>query len=307
VKAIRAERFGGPGSLALAEAVVPVPAAGEVLVKVKAAGVNPVDIAVSEGHLQAMMPLTLPYTAGSEVSGIIAGLGGGVQGFAPGDPVYGSTGISGAFAEYALVKAASLSRKPQALSFGAAAGMSVASATATAALNAGAVGPGTRLFIHAAAGSVGSVAVQMARARGAYVIAAASAGNLAYVKALGADEVVDRATRYEDAIRDLDVVIDGFGPEAQERSWGLLRKGGVLLSLVAPPSAAAAAAFGVRSAMVYGTPTVEAFAAANALVDAGKLRILVSGTYPMAQAAEALARVATHSVRGKLVLIMEAT
>lgn len=304
MKAIQYSSYAGVEGLTLTDAPRPTAGAGEVLVKVFAAGVNPVDVAVSAGFLKDFMPLNFPATAGSEIAGVIEAVGSDVQGFAVGDAVHATLGISGAFAEYALVKTAALAHKPKAMSFAEAAGLPVAAATATAALDAGNVGPGTRLLIHAAAGGVGSVAVQIAKARGAEVTALASAGNIEFVKSLGADTVVDRASRYEDTLRDFDVVLDAFGPPAQERSWGLLKKGGAMLSLVTQPSEETAARYGVRAVRIFGMPTAEVLARADALVDAGKLKVHVSRTYPLAQAGAALREIASGKVRGKIVLVI---
>ena len=302
MKAIQYTSYAGLDGLTLVDAPKPTPGADEVLVKIHAAGVNPVDIAVSEGFLKDFMPLTFPATAGSEIAGIVEAVGSDAQGFAPGDAVHAPLGVSGAFAEYAVVKVAALVHKPKSMSFSEAAGLPIAAATAIAALNAGDVGAGTKLLIHAAAGGVGSIAVQIAKARGAEVTALASAGNLDFVKSLGADRVVDRATRYEDSLRDFDVVLDAFGPAAQDRSWGLLRKGGVLLSLVTQPSEETAAKYGVRASMVYGTPTSAALAEADALIDAGKLKVHVTRTYPLTQTKDALVEIASGKVRGKLII-----
>lgn len=304
MKAIQYTSYAGLDGMSLLDAPKPTPGAGEVLVKIHAAGVNPVDIAVSQGFLKELVPLNFPVTAGGEMSGVVEAIGSGVNTFAVGDAVHGALGICGAFAEYVAVDASKLVRKPRAMSFAEAAGLPVAAAAATAALNAGEVGPGTKILIHAAAGGVGSVAVQMAKARGAEVTALASAGNIEFVKSLGADRVVDRGSRYEDALSDFDVVLDGYGPPAQERSWGLLRKGGALLSLVTQPSQETAAKYGVRALQVFGWPAAEVLAQADALVDAGKVKVHVTRTYPLAQAKDALREISTGKVRGKLIVLI---
>jgi NADPH:quinone reductase-like Zn-dependent oxidoreductase len=151
MKAIQYSSYGGVAGMALVDARKPEPGADEVLVRVRASGVNPVDIAVSEGHLAAMMPLTFPVTAGSEIAGDIEICGANVRGFADGDAVHAVIGICGAFAEYAVVKTSAVARKPTRMSYVEAAGLPIAATTATAALNAGTVGPGVKLFVHAAA------------------------------------------------------------------------------------------------------------------------------------------------------------
>lgn len=304
MKAIQYSSYAGLDGLTLVDAPKPAPGTDEVLVKIFAAGVNPVDTAVSAGYLKDFMPLSFPITAGSEFAGVIESVGSGVSNFKAGDAVHGPLALTGAFAEYVVVKATALVHKPQAMNFAEAAGLPIAAATATAALNAGNVGPGTKLLIHAAAGGVGSVAVQLAKARGAEVTALASAGNIEFVKSLGADRVVDRATQYENEIGDFDVVLDAFGPPAQERSWGLLRKGGAMLSLVTQPSEEMAAKYGVRAVQIFGALTAEILKEADALVEAGKLKVHVTRTYPLAQAKDALLEIASGKVRGKLVLVI---
>jgi len=302
VKAIQYNEYAGLGGMALAEIPIPSIAADEVLVRVIAAGVNPVDIAVSAGVLQQFLPLVLPVVAGSEIAGVIEQVGADVQDCAIGDAVHAATGISGAFADYCAIKAANVVAKPVSLSFAEAAALPIAAATATAALNATAVGVNTRIVIHAASGGVGSVAVQMAKARGAYVIALASPANIDFVRSLGADEAVDRTSAYEDVIRDVDVVLDAYGPEAQARSWGLLRKGGILASLVTQPSEEEAARHGVQVQRIFGTPTAQVLVDADALVDKGQLRLTIHNIYPLADAVAALQEVESGRVRGKVIL-----
>lgn len=302
MKTIRYLSYGGIDAMEYADLPTPTPKDDEVLIKVHAAGVNPVDIAVSIGYMKDFRPLNFPIIAGSEVSGTIESVGVGVTEFKGGDAVHATTGISGAFAEFVALKASAVSLKPKVMGFAEAAGLPVAAATATSALNDGNVGKGTRIVIHAAAGGVGSITVQLAKLRGAEVVALASAENVAFVKSLGADRVVDRSTAYESEIKDMDVVLDGFGPPAQARSWGMLKKGGILLSLVAPPSEEEAKKHGVRSAMVYGTPTHEVLSAADALVEAGKLKVYVAKEYPLSAGKDALKQIATGKTRGKIII-----
>jgi NADPH:quinone reductase-like Zn-dependent oxidoreductase len=302
MKAIQYANYGGIDGMAMAEAPTPIPADDELLVRIHAAGVNPVDIAVSQGYLQEFRPLSFPVIAGCEMAGTVESAGRNALGFSRGDAVHAVTGISRAFAEFVAIKALDLVLKPKIMSFAEAAGLPIAAATAIVALDTGGVGPGTRLLIHAAAGGVGSVAVQMAKARGAEVIALASAANVAFVRSLGADQVIDRASPYEAELRGIDVVLDAFGPAAQARSWQTLRTGGILLSLVSAPSQEEAVKHGVRAAMVYGNPTAAALKQADDLVDSGKLKVHVSRTYPLSRAIDALREVAAGKVRGKLVL-----
>jgi NADPH:quinone reductase-like Zn-dependent oxidoreductase len=303
MRAVEMTRFGGPEVVRVSEVVKPAaPGPGRVLIRVAAAGINPVDWKIREGYMKDVMPFTFPTILGFEIAGTIEALGEGVTEFAVGDAVNGSIGMTGGYADYTVVDPTNLARKPANISMVDAAAIPVAAGTSRAALDAGKVGRGTRLLVHAAAGGVGSLAVQIARLRGAEVTALASPENFDYVRGLGASRVVDRTSEYENEIGDFDVILDAVGPEAQARSWKLLRRGGILLSLVAPPAEDVAAAHGVRGQMVFGTPTREAIAEVNALVAKGDVKIFVSRTYPVEQAAAALAESQTGKVRGKLIL-----
>lgn len=304
MKAIQITGFGGMETIILGDPAPPKPAADEVLVAVAAAGVNPVDWKIREGHMKDYFPFDFPTTIGSEVAGVIEAVGSGVDGFLPGEAVYGFTGSLGAFAEFAIVKAAALATTPGGISLTEAAALPVAIVTCSAAFKAAEIEPGTRLLIHAASGGVGTIAIQIAKALGAEVTALASAANLDFVLSLGADHAIDRTSDYENRIGHFDVVLDAFGPEAIARSWGLLRKGGILVSLVAPPDPEIAASHGVRATMTFGGPDAAAMAAANRLIEDGRLRPVISRTYPIEQGAAAIAEVEAGRVRGKVVLTL---
>ena len=302
MKAVQITGFGGPDVLKVQDAPAPAAAPGMVVVRVAAAGVNPVDWKIREGYMKDLMPWTFPATLGNEIAGTVEAVGSGVTGFSPGDEVHGSTGPTGAFAELVVVDAKSLAHKPAGLSMVEAAALPVAVATSTPVLEAGAIGKGTRVLVHAAAGGVGHVFVQLARAKGAEVTALGSPGNLDFLRGLGADHVIDRTTDYAEKIGKFDVVLDAFGPSAQEKSWGLLKPGGILVSLTAPPSQDVAAAHGVRATMVFGRPDGAALAEADRLVEAGALKVTIQRTYPVDDAADALAEVQRGQARGKIVL-----
>jgi len=272
------------------------------LVHVAAAGVNPVDWKAREGYAKDFLPFIFPTTLGGEIAGTVVAVGEGVVGFPVGMAVNGTTAMIGGFADYATTSAATLANKPANVSMVEAAGVPIAAATVLSAFSAGEVGRGTRILIHASAGGVGSVAVQLARLRGADVTALTSPAHFDYVRSLGPNRVVDRMSEYEKQLGDFDVVLDGVGTEAQARSWKLLRRGGILLSLVAAPAPDAAAMHGVRGVMVYASPTAEGLAEVNALVARGDIKIHVSRTYPLEQAAAALAESQAGNVQGKLVL-----
>lgn len=302
MKAVQITGFGGPEVLQVLDAAAPTAEPGTVVVKVAAAGVNPVDWKIREGYMKDLMPWTFPATLGNEIAGVVESVGPGVEGFAPGDEVYGSTGPRGAFAEQVAIPAAILAKKPASLDMVETAALPVAVVTSWSALTAGDVGKGSRVLVHAAAGGVGSVFVQLARARGAEVTALGSPGNLDFLRGLGADHVVDRTTDYTATIGDFDMVLDAFGPSAQEKSWGLLKPGGILVSLVAPPSQEIAEERGVRATMVFGQPDRAALDEAARLVDAGQLKVHVNRRFPFDQAGDAMAAVEKGVDRGKVVL-----
>lgn len=302
MRAVVINGFGGAETTRLADVPPPEVGPGQVLIRIVAAGVNPVDWKIREGYLKEVIPFTFPTILGNEVAGTIEAVGAGVTRFAIGDAVHTATGMIGGFAELVAVDAELVAAKPSNISFTEAAALPVAAATAMTALDAGGVGQGSRVLIHAASGGVGSIALQLARARGAEVTALASAENLDFVRDLGASIVVDRTSDYEQTIGDFDMVLDAFGPAAQARSWSLLRKGGILVSLVAPPSEEVAKTHDVRATMIYGVPNGTTLAAVDVLVQAGEVKITVARTYPLDDVVAALAEVQRGQVRGKLVL-----
>ena len=238
------------------------------------------------------------------MAGIIEEIGPDVQNFTIGDAVYGSPD-SGGYAEYAVIPANEVAHKPRSIDFVQAAALPIVGLTAwqglfdTAALQAD-----QTILIHGAAGGVGSVAVQLAKWRGAQVIATASAHNLAFLRQLGADEVIDyNATRFEEVVKAVDVVYDTVGGETLQRSWTVLKPGGTLLSIVDEPSPEMAAAYGVQAqATVVEPPHGAQLSKLARLVDAGQLKPIVSTILPMQQAHQAHRLIERRHVRGKIVL-----
>lgn len=302
MRAVLLDRYEGFESLRVGEVAVPVPGPGQLLVRVRAAALNPVDMVIASGAYQQLFKFELPVVVGGELAGVVAAVADGEAAWQVGDEVHALLLGSGALAEYALVPAASAVRKPTDMSFAEAAALPTAAATATAALDRGAVGAGTRLVVHSAAGGVGSVLVQLAKARGAHVTALASPANIEFVSSLGADLVVDRTTGAEADIQDADVVIDAFGPPAQERSWSMLRRGGILISLVTDPSAEKAEQHGVQAAKIFGNRDRAVLEAANALYEEGKLKIRVMQQFPIDQTVEAYRLLQSRRATGKVVV-----
>jgi len=306
MKAVRMHEYGGPEVLKYEDAPRPEPAAGEVLVRVHAAAVNPVDWKVRAGYTKGFLDYTLPLILGWDLSGVVEAVGAGVVDWKAGDEVYSRPDLSrnGSYAEYIAVKATELGRKPKSIDHIHASAIPLAALTAWQALfDAAGLSAGQRILIHAAAGGVGTFAVQLAKWKGAYVIGTASERNHAFLRELGADETIDYTEiPFETAVHDVDLVLDTMAGETRERSWQVLKKGGILVSILGPPSAEAAAAHAVRQAGVFVQPNRAQLEEIAMLVDAGKLRPIVEEVLPLKEAARAHEKNQTLHTRGKLVL-----
>jgi NADPH:quinone reductase-like Zn-dependent oxidoreductase len=307
MKAVRMHGYGAPEVLKYEDAPRPEPAEGEVLVKVHAASVNPVDWKIRAGYLRSFRDYPMPFILGWDFSGTIAELGPGVAHFwRSGDEVYArpDMGRDGAYAEYIAVRASEIQHKPKSLDHIYSAAIPLAALTAWQAIfDAAQLRAGQRILIHAAAGGVGTFAVQLAHWKGAYVIGTASKRNHDFVKELGADEVIDyQATRFEDAVRDVDVVLDSMAGETRDRSWQVLKKGGVLVSILGQPSQEDANRHGVRGAGIFVQPNPSQLAELSYLADAGKVRPIIDTVLSLPEAARAHEMNQTLHTRGKIVL-----
>jgi NADPH:quinone reductase-like Zn-dependent oxidoreductase len=307
MKAVRIHSFGGPDVLRFEDAPRPEPATRQVLVRVHAAGVNPVDWKIREGKLGQ---IPLPSIMGSDFSGEIEALGPDVVEFRVGEMVFGSVADeSGSYAQYALAPISHIVEKPKQIDHTTAAAIPVPAMTAWQALfDEAKLEPGQRVLIHAASGGVGNFAVQFAKWKGAHVIGTASGSNADLVRSLGADEFIDyRSTRFEDAVRDVDVVFDTIGGDTQERSWKVLKKGGVLVSIVQPPSEQSAKAHNVRGIFMREDATRnEEVIQISKLVANGQVKVNVETILPLTEARKAQDLSQTGHARGKIVLKMEA-
>jgi len=307
MKAVRIHTYGGPEILHYEENV-PVPSlkSDDLLIQVRAAAVNPVDWKIREGGLQNILHHTLPLTLGWDVSGEVIAIGPEVHEFAIGDTVYARPDIErdGAYAEYIAVKASEAARKPAALDFIHAAAVPLTALTAWQSLvDAAQLQAGQTVLIHAASGGVGSLAVQLAKALGAHVIATASFANTGLVTQLGADQFIDYTqTRFEEAAKEVDVVLDTVGGDTQARSWPVLKPGGILVSIVNPPSEATAIQHGVRSAFVFIQPSGEQLTAIARLIDEGRIKPVIHTVLPLSAVRQAHAISQGGHARGKIVL-----
>jgi NADPH:quinone reductase-like Zn-dependent oxidoreductase len=306
MKAIRIHRYGGPEVLQYEDAPRPKPKPGEVLIRVHAAGVNPIDWKVREGYAKDFLKHTLPLIPGWDLSGVVEEVGPGGSRFNKGDQVYSVSDPSrdGAYAKYIVVRESEIALKPKSLHHVHAAAVPLAALTAWQALfDSGQLKPGQRVLIHGGSGGVGHVAVQLAKWKGAYVLATASTKNQELLRELGVDEPIDYTKqKFEDVARDVDLVLDLIGAETQERSWSVLKKGGVLLSLVQPPSVERAKALGVRAAFVAGHPSGAQLAEIAKLIDSGKLKLTIDRILPLSEVRRAHQLSQTGHARGKIVL-----
>lgn len=303
MRAVRFHEYGPASSLVVDLVPRPEPKAGEVLIRVHAAGVNQIDWKFRAGYLKQFMPLELPHTPGLDVAGTVVALAPDVTAFAEGDDVFGRG--AGSYAEYAIAPVATLARKPAALSFEQAATLPIAGVTAWVGLfDTAHLEAGQRLLVQGGSGGVGSLAVQLGHWKGAYVIATASAGNVEHVRALGADEVIDyTATRFEDVVQDVDVVLETVGGEITDRSWGVIKPGGIMVVVAGMPDPEKAASLGVRTSNVRPPEvTSSILGELGRLAESGAITPPVGSVFALVDAAEAHATSETGHGRGRIVL-----
>jgi NADPH:quinone reductase-like Zn-dependent oxidoreductase len=302
MKAIVIKSYGDEGVVECTDVERPEPKADEVLVKVHVAGVNPVDWKIRNG-LGERLGLKLPIMLGGEIAGTIETIGSEVKGFREGDAVYGII-ASGGYAEYAIAKLGDIAPKPESLDFKNAAAVPLGALTAWQAMfDLANLSRGQRILIAGASGGVGSLAVQLAKAKGAYVIGLASGRNEEFVRDLGADEFVDYTKQnFEEVVKNVDVVLDAVGGETFGRSFGTLKRGGFLVTTVEFPSEEKAQEFGVKAARVFCKPNAKELAEITRLVDEGKLKAHVSTVWSLAEVKKAHQLSESGRTRGKIVL-----
>ncbi|HEX7527185.1 MAG TPA: NADP-dependent oxidoreductase [Gaiellaceae bacterium] len=310
MRAVVQDAFGGPEVLHVADVPQPAPILTEVLVRVHAAGVNPVDWKTRAGRGAAAALGPLPFTIGWDVSGVVEQVGFGVTRFAPGDEVFGMPRFprqAAAYADYVTAPSRQLARKPANLSHVEAAAIPLAALTGWQAIvETARIEPEQRILIHGAAGGVGHLAVQIAKSRGATVFGTAKAAQHDFLRGLGADELIDyTAARFEDEVADLDVVLDLIGGETSLRSVSTLRRGGLLI--VVPSGAdqsvlTEAERQGARATNIMVEPDYAALEQIAALAESGRLRVEIDAVFPLEEAAKAHEHGETRSSRGKIVL-----
>jgi NADPH:quinone reductase-like Zn-dependent oxidoreductase len=262
---------------------------------------------VAEGKARSWLDHRLPLTLGWELAGIVEKLGADVRRFKPGEEVYGMIDLSGdgADAEFAVGDENALAIKPRSLEFSSAAAVPIGALTAYQALfDAAELRAGQTILIHAAAGGVGAMAVQLAKAHGATVIGTASGPeHIKLIRDLGCDQAIDyKATRFEDHVHDVDVVLDSVSADSQRRSFGVLKKGGILVGLTEEPRQDLARKYGMRATMIGVKPDGRRLEDIGKIIDDGKLRPLLQAALPLGQAKEALQLSRSRHVAGKIVL-----
>ncbi|QXU43233.1 NADP-dependent oxidoreductase [Pedobacter sp. D749] len=306
MKAVRIHEFGGPEVLSIDEIPVPQPAPDEVLIKVHATSVNPVDWKIREGQRKVKFPGKLPLTLGWDVSGTIEALGEKVSAFRKGDEVYGRPDPTknGAYAEYIVVKANIISIKPTSIGHTEAAAVPLAGLTAWQALfDHGLLKAGQKVLIHAAAGGVGTYAVQFAKWKGAYVIGTASSANIDFLKRLGADEVIDyKMEDFETALSDVDLVLDTIGGETQLKSLTILKAGGRVITTLMPEFVAEAKAKNVHLTGFMAQSIPDQLTEIATLIDSGKVKPVIEKVLPFTSARQAQTESEQGHTRGKIVL-----
>lgn len=303
MKAIRIHEFGNPDVLKYEDIAIPTPGSGELLIKIHAAGMNPIDWKIREGYIPNY---TLPHILGSDFSGVVEVIGPDITKWAPGDEVFGSTDMAmdGSYAEYTVMKESEIALKPKSLDHVHTAAIPLAALTAWQALfdHAGLV-KGQRILIHGAAGGVGHFAVQFAKWKGAIVIGATSDDGDVLIKELGADEAIDyKQIDFDNVVCGVDAVLDLIGGDVQDRSWKTLKKGGVLVSTVGIKSPEKAEEYGVRAIGMLRHSNAEQLTQIADLIELSAVRPIVGTVMPLSEAVKAHQLLESGHGHGKIVL-----
>jgi NADPH:quinone reductase-like Zn-dependent oxidoreductase len=312
MKAAQIKQYGGPEVVEINEAAEkPAVGEGQVLVAVHASSINPIDWKVRRGYLQQMVPLQFPVTLGGDIAGTIAEVGENVIGFTIGDNVYGQASIlgggSGAYAEYATTKATQIAKMPEGLDFTDAAALPLTGLSALQVIEDHIhIQAGQKILIHGGAGGIGSIAIQIAKHHGAYITTTASKESAEYVKQLGADEVIDYKTQqFEDVVHDYDAVFDTVGGETYQKSFTVLKKGGIIVSMVEQPNEELAKKHEVTALMQMTKTTTESLTRLVQLVKDGVITVHIDKIFPLDQIQEAFTVQESGGVNGKIVVIIK--
>jgi len=328
MKAAYINRYGNINDVQLDEQSKPVLTENDVLIKVHAASINPLDLRVLEGEFKAILPVQFPFILGNDFAGTVVQVGANVTQFKVGDEVYAKIDLNGAFAEYTVVHQSSLALKPQNISMELAASLPLVSLTAWQALvEIAKVQAGQKVLIHAGSGGVGSIAIQLAKHLGATVATTTSGKNAQWVKALGADIIIDyKTTDFEQELKDYDVVLDTQGGKILEKSLNVLKRGGRMISISGPPDREFTEAIhanwllkciipllswsirnkakkkGITYSFLFMQPNGQQLSEISKLVESGKINPIVDKTYTFIEIKDAFQYVNTGRAKGKVVL-----
>lgn len=306
MKAIQIHEFGGPEVLKYEEVTVPSPADDEVLIKIYASGVNPIDWKIRAGLAQKKFPVHLPLIPGWDVSGEIEEVGSNILNFKKGEEVYSRPDPTrnGTYAEYVVVKADEVNSKPKSINHEKAAAVPLAGLTAWQGLfDFGKLEAGQKVLIHAASGGVGTFAMQFAKWKGAYIIGTSSEENIDFLFGLGADEVINYNTeKFEDKVKGVDLVFDLVGGETQKRSLQVIRKGGRLITVAQPQNLDEAKLKGIHLEGFMAQSLPEELQQIADLIDSGKMKPVISRIFSLKDAAKAHKEIEKGHTRGKIVL-----
>jgi NADPH:quinone reductase-like Zn-dependent oxidoreductase len=304
MKAVVAHEYGAPEVLKYEDAPRPEPKENELLVRVIACGVNPADPLVISGRMAKEFGTHLPLIPGYDVAGVVEATGAKVTKFKKGDAVYGYALFGGGWAEYAVLVENEAALKPKSSTFVEAAAVPMGALTSWQSLvDTAKLSAGQTILIHGGSGGVGSFAVQIAKAKGAKAIATASTANQDLLKQLGADVAIDYTkTKFEDVAKDVDVVFDTVGRDTLARSYAIVKKGGIVTTIVSRPDPAQLEKFGIRGSSVWSHPDGNELAEITKLIEAGKIKPVIGQVLPLTEAIKASQQAETHHTRGKLVL-----
>jgi NADPH:quinone reductase-like Zn-dependent oxidoreductase len=305
MKAVVIHEYGGTEVLKYEDVSRPEPQMDQIRARIVAAGVNPVDGMIRSGMF-ANEKRAFPIILGGDIAGVVEKVGGKITKFKVGDPIFAYVSLdnSGGYAQYALVTEREAAPKPRSLTFVEAAAVPIVALTAWQALiDTAKLKSGQTVLIHGGSGGVGSFAIQIAKARGAKVMATASTANQDFLKQLGADVAIDYTKqKFEDIAKDVDIVLDSIGKDTLARSYGVVKKGGIIVSLVARPNQTELEKHGIRGEALSVDPNSDELTEIGKLIDDEKIKVIVSQTFPLSEAIKAQQQVATGHTRGKIVL-----
>src|SRR5438874_6106270 len=306
MKAMVVHKFGGPEVMKYEDAQRPEPKDDEILVRVMAAAVNPVDTYVRQGMFAKRGMDNRPAILGYDIAGVVEKTGANAKKFKPGDAVYSYLSVmrGGGYAEFVIAKESETALKPKNINFVEAAAVPLAATTAWQALiDTAKIDKGQTVLIHGGSGGVGSFAIPIAKAHGAKVIATASTAHQDSLKQLGVDQAIDyTTTKFEDMVKDVDVVLNCVRADALGRSYGVVKKGGIIVSITDEPDQAECAKHGIRGTRLGANPDAKVLEELTKVIEARKMTPIVSQTFPLAEASKAHQQIETHHTLGKIVL-----